>query len=181
LLEQARENLVGNARDLWVAGTENLRRQEKKLDGLSKKLSQHHPNNLHPSLRGALSHAKQSTRSFVKWLDVQAIYLNGPSGVGKENYTWYQQNVHLVPFSWEEEVSLLKRELDRAWSSLVLEEQKNQGLPPMVLAATIGGRPWFFCSSRTKEDQARSSSLLSRETSSSQLKGTRWTFCWYQV
>ena len=137
LLEQARENLVGNARDLWIAGTENLRRQEKRLDSLSKKLSQHHPNNLHPSLRGALSHAKQSTRSFVKWLDVQAIYKNGPSGVGKENYTWYQQNVHLVPFSWEEEVSLLKRELDRAWSSLVLEEQKNQGLPPMVAANTV--------------------------------------------
>ena len=31
LLEQARENLVGDARDLWVAGTENLRRQEKKI------------------------------------------------------------------------------------------------------------------------------------------------------
>jgi hypothetical protein len=127
---------VGDARDLWVAGTENLRRQEKKLDSLSKKLGQHHPNNLHPNLGGALSHAKQSTRSFVKWLDSQATYKNGPSGVGKENYTWYQQNVHLVPFSWEEEVSLLKRELDRAWSSLVLEEQKNQGLPPLVAANT---------------------------------------------
>ena len=136
LLKQARENLVGNARDLWVAGTENLRRQEKRLDSLSKKLGQHHPNNLHPNLREALSHAKQSTRSFVKWLDAQAPYKSGPSGVGKENYTWYQQNVHLVPLSWEEEVSLLKRELDRAWSSLVLEEQKNQGLPPMVAANT---------------------------------------------
>ena len=136
LLEQARENLVGNARDLWIAGTENFRRQEKRLDSLSKKLSQHHPNSLHPSVRGALSRAKQSTQSFVKWLDAQAIYKNGPSGIGKENYTWYQQNVHLVPFSWEEEVSLLKRELDRAWSSLVLEEQKNQGLPPLVAANT---------------------------------------------
>ena len=136
LLEQARENLVGNARDLWIAGTENFRRQEKRLDSLSKKLSQHHPNSLHPSVRGALSRAKQSTQSFVKWLDAQAMYKNGPSGIGKENYTWYQQNVHLVPFSWEEEVSLLKRELDRAWSSLVLEEQKNQGLPPLVAANT---------------------------------------------
>ena len=136
LLEQARENLVGNARDLWIAGTENFRRQEKRLDSLSKKLSQHHPNSLHPSVRGALSRAKQSTQSFVKWLDAQAIYKNGPSGIGKENYTWYQQNVHLVPFSWEEEVSLLKRELDRAWSSLVLEEQKNQGLPPLVASNT---------------------------------------------
>ena len=136
LLEQARENLVGNARDLWVAGTENLRRQEKRLDSLSKKLAQHHPDSLSSDLKGALSHAKQSTGSFVGWLDAQAIYKNGPSGIGKENYTWYQQNVHLVPLSWEEEVSLLKRELDRAWSSLVLEEQKNRGLSPMVSAKT---------------------------------------------
>ena len=134
LLGQAKENLTGNARDLWVAGTENLRQQEKKLAGLSKKLNQHHPDNLLPDLVGALARAKQSTKLFVGWLDAQAVYKNGPSGIGKENYTWYQQNVHLIPLSWEEEVSLLKRELDRAWSSLVLEEQKNRGLPPMVAA-----------------------------------------------
>ena len=136
LLEQARENLTGNARDLWVAGTENFRQQEKKLDGLSKKLDQHHPDSLLPDLVGALALAKQSTRLFVGWLDAQAVYKNGPSGIGKENYTWYQQNVHLIPLSWEEEVSLLKRELSRAWSSLVLEEQKNRGLPPMVAASS---------------------------------------------
>ena len=137
LLEQAKENLTGNARDLWVAGTENLRQQEKKLAGLSKKLNQYHPDNLLPDLVGALARAKQSTRLFVGWLDAQAVYKNGPSGIGKENYTWYQQNVHLIPLSWEEEVSLLKRELDRAWSSLVLEEQKNRGLPPMVAANSV--------------------------------------------
>ena len=136
LLEQAKENLTGNARDLWIAGTENLRQQEKKLAGLSKKLNQHHSDNLLPDLVGALARAKQSTRLFVGWLDAQAVYKNGPSGIGKENYTWYQQNVHLIPLSWEEEVSLLKRELDRAWSSLVLEEQKNRGLPPMVAASS---------------------------------------------
>ena len=76
LLEQARENLTGNARDLWVAGTENFRQQEKKLDGLSKKLDQHHPDSLLPDLVGALALAKQSTRLFVGWLDAQAVYKN---------------------------------------------------------------------------------------------------------
>ena len=61
LLEQAKENLTGNARDLWVAGTENLRQQEKKLAGLSKKLDQDHPDSLLPDLVGALALAKQST------------------------------------------------------------------------------------------------------------------------
>ena len=136
LLEQAKNNLTGNARDLWVAGTENFRQQEKRLVSLSKKLAQHHQKNLLPDLKSALSQARQSTGGFVAWLDAQAPYKNGPSGIGKENYTWYQQNVHLVPLSWEEEVSLLERELRRAWSSLVLEEQKNLGLPAMVAANT---------------------------------------------
>ena len=41
----------------------------------------------------------------------------GPSGIGKDNYTWYQQNVHLVPMTWQQEVDLLQRELDRAWAN----------------------------------------------------------------
>ena len=38
--------------------------------------------------------------------------------------------------TWEEEVQLLKRELDRAWSSLKLEEHRNRNLPPLVAAST---------------------------------------------
>ena len=37
--------------------------------------------------------------------------------------------MHLVPLTWEDEVRLLQRELDRAWSSLKLEEQRNRDLP----------------------------------------------------
>ena len=60
----------------------------------------------------------------------------GPSGIGKENYTWYQQNVHLLPMTWEDEVRLLQRELDRAWSSLKLEEHNNRNLPELKPANT---------------------------------------------
>ncbi|MEO0443711.1 MAG: hypothetical protein AAFZ92_08235, partial [Pseudomonadota bacterium] len=55
-----------------------------------------------------------------------------PSGIGKENYTWYMQNVHLVSLTWEDEVMILKRELARAWSSLKLEEHRNRNLPQLV-------------------------------------------------
>ena len=57
---------------------------------------------------------------------------NGQSGIGKENYTWYLQNVHLVPLTWEDEVMILKRELARAWSALKLEEHRNRNLPELV-------------------------------------------------
>ena len=49
--------------------------------------------------------------------------------MGKANYEWYQKNVHYVPLSFDEELHLLKRELDRSWSSLKLEEHRNRNLP----------------------------------------------------
>ena len=131
LLRQARKNLTGNARDLWVAGTNNFYQQKSHLEKLAKKIPE---NNV--DLQKALDGATKETIAFISWLEDQAQYKTGPSGVGKDNYTWYQKNVHLVPISWEEEVGLLQRELDRAWSSLILEEKKNIGLPPMVAAQT---------------------------------------------
>ena len=73
---------------------------------------------------------------FVTWLEEQAPAKNGPSGIGKENYTWSLRNVHLVPMSWDEEVTLLKRELARAHASLRLEVQRNRGLPELTAASS---------------------------------------------
>ncbi|MBT3796021.1 MAG: hypothetical protein HOF97_00680, partial [Candidatus Marinimicrobia bacterium] len=88
------------------------------------------------SIFEALQNAKVANNKFIRWLESEAPKKNGPSGIGKENYTWYQQNVHRVPLTWEEEVQLLQRELDRAWSSLKLEEERNKKLPLMKSADT---------------------------------------------
>ena len=80
--------------------------------------------------------AKTANENFIKWLEKESPKKIGSSGIGKDNYTWYQKNVHLVPLTWEEEVQLLQRELDRAWSSLKLEEHRNKDLPPMKSADT---------------------------------------------
>ena len=130
-LAQARKNLTGNARDLWIAGIENIKDQEKDLDFLRSKVDLNNS-----SLLKELEAARNSTFEFRVWLEEQSPNKSGPSGIGKENYTWYQQNVHLLPFSWEDEVSLLQRELDRAWSSLKLEEQRNKDLPKLQAAST---------------------------------------------
>ncbi|MBA64714.1 MAG: hypothetical protein CMG55_02815 [Candidatus Marinimicrobia bacterium] len=128
-LLQARRNLIGNARDLWVAGIENIKEQEKDLDFIKNKIG--HNNS---TLFQKLDAAKISTSEFRFWLEKEAPSKSGPSGIGKENYTWYQQNVHLLPFTWEEEVDLLQRELDRAWASLKLEEHRNKDLPKLKAA-----------------------------------------------
>ena len=127
LMKQARQNLTGNARDLWVTGIREIRAQREALDGIE-------PENT--ELKQAVARAQAATDALIAWLEQQAPKKTGPSGIGKENYTWYLQNVHLVPLTWEDEVRLLKRELDRAWSSLKLEEHRNRHLPPLVPAAT---------------------------------------------
>ena len=127
LNKEARINLTGNAKDLWIAGIRDIKNQSKVLSELLSKPSV--VNN--KDLVKAINNAKSSTDEFVNWLKQEAPKKNGPSGIGKENYTWYQQNVHLVPLSWEDEVILLKRELARAWSSLKLEEHRNRNSPKL--------------------------------------------------
>ena len=131
LLKQARVNLVGNAEEMWVAGIKNLRDQDDALAELAAKTQ-----SLGEGFQSALENAKTATIEFVGWLEQQAPSKTGPSGIGKDNYTWQLRNVHLVPLSWEEEVVLLTRELDRARSMLVLEEHHNRNLPPQVAIAT---------------------------------------------
>ena len=131
LLEQARVNLTGNARELWVAGIQNLRDQEADLLELVSRTE-----TTGDDFRAALEGARVATSDFIEWLVSQSSSKTGSSGIGKDNYTWQLRNVHLVPLSWEEEVSLLQRELDRAVSMLVLEEHRNRNLPPLKAIAS---------------------------------------------
>ena len=136
LLDQARINLTGNARDLWVAGIRDIEDQAKNLKSIEKSLLKNHNQQSDIPLFNAMKKAREATGDFVVWLKEQAPSKTGPSGIGKDNYSWYQKNVHLVPLSWEEEVQLLERELYRAWSFLKLEEHHNRDLPPLKAANT---------------------------------------------
>ncbi len=128
LNEQAKLNLTGNARDLWSAGIRDIKAQS---DNLKKILDRPGVRD-DSSLVQAIDAAVVATDNFAYWLENQAASKTGPSGIGRENYTWYLQNVHLVPLTWEDEVMILKRELARAWSSLKLEEHRNRDLPQLI-------------------------------------------------
>ena len=141
-LAQGRVNLKdSNARDLWVYGVQSLRNQARALARFEEgtltvsTLEGEWRADLtgaNPELRAAVSEAREATEAFVQWLEAEAPSKTGPSGVGEENYTWYLKNVHLVPYSWTEEVALLRRELERAHASLRLEEHNNRDLPPLL-------------------------------------------------
>jgi hypothetical protein len=130
LLTQARTNLIGTGRDLWITGTGTMAQQVADLEDLRTQVPAGSQD-----LAAALFEAQGATAAFVRWLEQQARLKTGPSGVGKANYTWHLQNVQLVPMTWNDEVTLLKRELARAHASLKLEEARNQGLPALTAAA----------------------------------------------
>lgn len=129
---QARKNLTGNARELWIAGIRDIRGQADVLKDLKNQESLRND----AKMQSAINEAINSTIGFATWLEEESQKKTGPSGIGKENYTWYLQNVHLVPLTWEDEVTILKRELARAWSSLKLEEHRNRNLPPLKAASS---------------------------------------------
>ncbi|MFN2384759.1 MAG: DUF885 family protein [Thermoanaerobaculia bacterium] len=127
LLAQAKTNLTGNGRDLWVFGTKSIRQQSADLDTLASKLE-----GAPASLRSDVERAKKATDDLTAWLEARSASKTGPSGVGAANYDWYLKNVQLVPNTWAEEVALMERELARAHALLAMEELKNAKLPPQT-------------------------------------------------
>ena len=79
LLVQAQKNLIGNAKDLWVAGIENIRNQTLSLNKLAKMIQD---SKTHSELVTALENAKNATEDFIIWLEEQAPTKTGPSGIG---------------------------------------------------------------------------------------------------
>lgn len=127
LNEQAKTNLTGNAKELWIAGIRDIKGQHNDLQ----QLLENPEVKANTALTEAVEKAMSSTQDFITWLEQESSKKTGPSGIGKEPYTWYLQNVHLVPLTWEDEVMLLKTELAHAWSSLKLEEHRNRALPEL--------------------------------------------------
>ncbi len=133
LNEQARLNLTGNARELWIAGINDIKSQKNDLIELLEKPGIKED----ASLQNIINQSIVSTEKLAKWLEAESYKKTGSSGIGKENYNWYAKNVHLVPMTWDDQVVLLKRELARAWSSLKLEEHRNRNLPMLAEANSV--------------------------------------------
>ena len=131
LFEQARKNLVGNGRDLWIYGTGEVREQSSSLTRLATLIG-----NTSAELTSDIARAKDATDRFVGWLEAQAPSKTASSGIGVENYDWYLKNVQLVPYTWQQEVALMESELARAHAFLALEEEKNKNLPQQAVVAS---------------------------------------------
>lgn len=132
LLAQARVNLTGNQRDLWVWGTKALRDQSQTLADFGAGLDAKAP----AELKTNVDAARKATDDLVAWLDARAASKTGPSGVGIANYDWYLKHLQLVPYTWAEVVALMERELARSQALLAMEEIRNAALPPLTPVAS---------------------------------------------
>ena len=140
LLAQAKVNLApSTARDLWSYGAQGFLDQAEVLANLEKgalvlrDLEGYRTASLRgasPRLVAAVAAARQATTEFAAWVKSEAPKRSGPSGVGKDNYDWWLKNVLLNPYSFDDQVAILQRELDRSLASLRLEEVRNRKLPP---------------------------------------------------
>lgn len=133
LLEQARKNLTEKGKDLWYFGIRQKKREIHVLQDLSKRLMK-----TNPDLIPLTDKARQAVESFKSWLEESYEFMpQTADGIGKENFNWYMKHVHLVPFDWQEQVDICRRELKRSWTALKLEESRNRDLPPLKQSDSI--------------------------------------------
>ena len=130
LLQMARRNLAAsNTRDLWIGGVRAFEDQSSTLSRRGELAGTRDA-----ALARTIGEARAATDSFAAWMRVEAPKRTGPSGIGRTQYTWFLKNVLLLPLTWEDELTITRRELARSHASLKLEEQRNRALPLMPVA-----------------------------------------------
>ena len=132
LLVQAKANLVEDTADLALLGLRQKRRESAELESLGRRVGP-----MHPELVPLIDRAKAAVDDFREWLEERHETMKGPSGIGVAEFDWYQRNVHLVPYTWAEQLRLAERELERSLAYLELEERRNASLPPLRPAADL--------------------------------------------
>lgn len=125
--DQAKINLTGNAKDMWITGVRSLREQNDDIKSFAAKVE-----GQFPDLAKAAMEAIEASGQFADWAEEKAPSKTGVSGVGVENYTWNLRNVHLMPYSYQDEKVLMERELARAHSALRFAEHRNRKLPKLA-------------------------------------------------
>ena len=130
LLEQARNNLTEDTKDLWTLGGYSKQQESTALAALSRRVAAGQP-----QLAAAAERAKTSVDQFRAWLEQGLKSKKGTSAIGTENYNWYLKNVHLVPYTWQEQLRAEQRELERSLATYRLEQHHNRNLPPAAMPA----------------------------------------------
>ncbi len=126
MLKQARSNLTEAAEDLAILAIHVKKQESAILGDVATRLAEHHPD-----LVPYAERARAAVDDFREWLEKNKGKMTTLAGIGKENYNWWLKNVHLFPHTWEECLTIVKHEYNRAISTLKLEENRNRKLPTL--------------------------------------------------
>ena len=133
ILAQAKTNLTEKGKDLWFFGIRQKEREISALTSLSKRLA-----NNSQDLVPLVDRTREAVVEFKTWLENEhAPMKQTQDGIGIDNFNWYMKHVHLVPFNWQEQVDICRRELERSWTALKMEEIRNRELPPLKPAQSV--------------------------------------------
>jgi len=132
ILAQAKSNLTELTNDQRLLGIRQKRDEGADFDRLAERMKEQHPD-----LLPLIAAAKTAVDDFRAWLEGLTGLPATPSGIGVAAFDWSMKNVHLVPYTWAQQVDLVERELERSLACLELEKKRNQGLPTLEASRTL--------------------------------------------
>ncbi len=124
IFEQAKANLSEASGDLAAFAIHFLENDIGIYKNIVNGVTQHHPEFVPDAER-----AVAAIEEYDTWLEENLSSMTEPAGLGKENYNWWMKNVQLVPYTWDELMTIMEHEYNRALATLKLEQFRNRSLP----------------------------------------------------
>jgi len=90
----------------------------------------------HPDLLADTEAAWAAVQDYTTWIEDNLDQMTAPTGVGKDNFSWWLKNVWLIPYTYEEAATIARREYERGLTALKMVEYRNRDLPPLEPAQT---------------------------------------------
>jgi hypothetical protein len=151
ILGQAQQNLVSPPSPFAKMAIDSLIGIRPKLEQMAKTLAPQ-TTIAEGEWQASAERAATSLEAYRAWLQKALPKLPAQSATGRENYTWFLQNVALIPYTPEELVARAEQEFRRAVAFEKLEANRNRSVPPLVMAPTLKE---FITRNRTSEAEVR--------------------------
>jgi len=132
ILTQAETNLTGLTVSFCDFGIRAKQAESRQLQALADRLD-----TTAPDIAEAALQAKAAVDNFALWLEKEKAGKPEFSGIGIDAFNRYMKEVHLVPFTWQQQVDLMERELARSLAALAMQENSSRYLPRLTPAQSL--------------------------------------------
>lgn len=151
ILEEAQQNLVSPPAPFAQMTIDSLTGIRAKMEQLATTLAPH-TTIAAGEWQASAGRAATSLEAYSAWLLRVLPTLPAQSAIGRESYTWFLQNVALMPFTPEELVARADQEFRRSAAFETLEVNRNRSVPPLVIAPTLEE---FIARNKRREAEVR--------------------------